>query len=63
MNPATFPRDQEDLQHRESTSAPAALHLVADLDPQYREYPNIEPGTYVAYCNSAQWYRDPSFRR
>lgn len=40
-------------------------HLVSEAEPEigWPEYPRIEPGDYLAYCNTARVYHDPAFRR
>ncbi len=39
--------------------------LVRRAEPEieWREYPRIEPGTYLAYCRFAKHYQDPGYRR
>jgi hypothetical protein len=30
---------------------------------EWRDYPRIVPGEYIAYCKAARLYRDPGFKR
>ena len=42
--------------------SPAREHR-ADPEIEWREYPLIQSREYLAYCKSAQRYRDPQFKR
>jgi hypothetical protein len=63
MIPYSVPRRQPDVHRRAHPLNPTGVHLLGDLDPTYRDYPHIEPGIYLAFCNSARWYRDRDYKR
>lgn len=45
-------------------SKPNRLKTLSEADAiQWREYPRITPGEYMAYCSWASRYRDPGMNR